>query len=111
LPRESVPIRRSERTHAVGQVFGGRKAAYPAQRGDELQQLSARQPVVHRQITRDVAHAPTQSRASATRIGTKDHDPPGTRPDQVEQHPDRRRLAGAIWAQKTHDFAGFDRER
>ena len=69
-----------------------------AQVGEVAQRLAAGQAVVQRELARDVADAPMDRDRVDGRLDAEHEGPAAGRPDEVEDRPDRGRLAGAVRA-------------
>ena len=66
------------------------------------------QPVVEGELARDVADPPVDGDRVGVRLDAEDHRPAAGRPDQVEQGPDRGRLAGAVRPEEPEHLALLD---
>ncbi len=83
-------------------LVGGVDAA--AQVGEVLQVLAARQAVVEGELAGQVADPPVDRHRVGARRDAEHPGRPRGRPDQVEEGPDRRRLAGAVRPQEPEDL-------
>ena len=72
--------------------------------------LGARQAVVQVELTGQIPDAPVDGDRVDGRLDAEDHRPAGGWPDQVQQDPHRRRLAGAVGAKEAEDLAFGDVE-
>ena len=114
-----VPLRqRAHRPVEVGveplgeRVDLGPESAHAAERGEVAHDLAPRQALVEAEVARERRRGDARS-ATPSRRGSR----PSTRTlpdvgrDEVEQEPDRRRLAGAVRPEVAEDLALRDRER
>jgi hypothetical protein len=81
-----------------------------AQVAEVFERLSAGQSVVEGELAGQVAEPPVDRRWVGRRLDVEDVCLAAGRPDQVEQSPDRRRLASAIRPEETEDLALLDIE-
>ena len=79
-----------------------------AQVGEVLERLAAGQPVVERELAGHIANAPVDGDRVLAGADAEDVGRTAGRADQVEQDPDRRRLAGAVGAQEAEDLPLLD---
>ena len=96
-----APRSRSSRA-ARSSIRARHAAAQVAQVG---QQLARRLPAVHHEVAGQVTDAAAQRNAVGARVAAEDSDVAGGRADQVEQQPDRGRLAGAVGAEVPEHLA------
>ena len=82
-------------------------ASEPADRRDEL---ARGHPFRQSQLAWDVPDAAPDIHAITTRPPSEHLDGPAGRPDQIEQTPDGRALAGAVGTDEAEDLAGTDLE-
>ena len=75
-----------------------------------LDRLGAREPVEERELAGEVADPPMDGDRVRRRLDAEDQRAPGRRTQQVEQEPDRRRLAGAVGPEEPVDLAFLDGE-
>ena len=78
---------------------------------EQVEQLLAADPLVEREVARQVAGTRPDRDAVAPDVQAEDTSFPSRRPQQPEQRPDRGRLAGAVGAQESEDLTGPDLER
>src|SRR5262249_17275874 len=76
-----------------------------AQVGEIVEGLAARQLVVQRELTRQVAKALVDRDRILGRFDAKDRRRATRWPDMVEQRPDHRGLAGAVGSEEPKGFA------
>ena len=81
-----------------------------AQVPEVLDGLGARQPVVQSELARQVPDPTVDLDRAPEAVEAEDAGRPRTRPDQVEEQADRRRLAGAVRAEEPEDLALLDLE-
>ena len=111
LPFESAPIGRSSSSSSRSASAGARaEVGEPAQLREVGEELARGQPLVEPQVAGQVADPAAHARGRAARVDAEQLDPPARRPDQVEQQPDRRRLAGAVRPEEAEHLAGLDLE-
>src|SRR6185437_7133584 len=70
--------------------------AHPPQRGEVAQVLARGEALVEPEVAGEVTEAPSRRGPRASHVRSEELDSPRARTDQVEQQPDRRRLAGAV---------------
>ena len=87
-------------------LVGGVDAA--AEVGEVLERLGAGQPVVERELARQVADPSVDGHRVDGGLDAEDAGDARCRPDEVEQGPDRRGLAGAVGPQEAEDLALLD---
>src|SRR5439155_13937464 len=75
-----------------------------------LDRLAAGQLVVEGEFARQVADPTMDRDRICRRVDAEDGRPPARRPEVVEQCPDRRRLAGAVWSEEAEGLALVDLE-
>ena len=78
--------------------------------GEVGDRLAAGEPVVERELAGQVADAAVDRHRVGRRLDVEDERAPGGRTDQVEQDPDRRRLARAVGPEIPEDLTGVDAE-
>ena len=79
-----------------------------AQANERVELFARRQPVGQAQVAGQVADAPSCRDPGAAAVQAEERCPPGRRPDQVEQQPDRRALAGTVRPEVAEDFPLLD---
>jgi hypothetical protein len=84
-----------------------RPASQPAQQVDDLTTAEVRP---EGDVSRDIGEAAVQPGGVKPRVAAQQRGLPGVPTKQPEQHPDRRRLAGAVRAEEAVHLAGGDRE-
>src|SRR6266545_4437936 len=75
-----------------------------------LDRLAAGQLVVERELAGEVAHSAVDGHGIHGRLDAEDESPAARRPDEIEQHADRGRLAGAVGPQEAECLAFVDLE-
>ena len=78
---------------------------------EKIQRRLAGHVAVKTQFARQVADSRAHLETLRLAIRAEDGRPPGGRPHEIEQNPDRRRLAGAIQTEEAEDLAGLHVER
>ena len=78
--------------------------------GEQLEVLAAAQIRVEARAFDEAGHAFERAGAVDQRVAAEELHGSLARPDQPEQHPQRRRLAGAVRAEEAVDVAGRDGE-
>ena len=96
---------------AVRDPLSVTEVGHPAQRREVAEVLPRREPLVQAEVAGEVAEVPPRLRAGAADVHPEELDPPGGRPDQVEQQPDGGGLAGAVRAEVAEDLTLADLER
>ena len=72
------------------------------------QRLAAGEPVVQRELAWDVPDTPVDRDGIRAGLDAEDPGRPARRPDEVEDRPDRRRLAGPVRPQESEHLALID---
>jgi hypothetical protein len=72
--------------------------------------LAAREPVIQRELARQVADPAMDLHALPARVEAEHGDGPGGRADQIEHRPDRGGLARAVRPEVAEDLPGRDDE-
>ena len=78
--------------------------------GQVVEDLSARQLRVERELTRQKADPTADLETVGAAVEAENRSSPRSRPDQVEQEAHRRRLAGAVRPEESENLAGLDLE-
>jgi hypothetical protein len=79
-----------------------------AQANERVELLTCGEAVCEPQIAREVAHLPARRDPVSAAVQAEHDRPARGRPDQVEQQPDRRALAGAVRPEEAEDLAPLD---
>ena len=87
-----------------------RRSGVAVQAGEEIQVLTGRQFRVDLEIVREIAETAPERRTQLARRALTIENPSARRRDQCGEHPEQRRLAGAVRAEKPDDLARPDRE-
>ena len=82
-----------------------------AERREKLQITRAGELRVHRHLAGQVADAAAHLETLAPAVHSEHERRPARRTQQIEQHPDRRRLPRAVGAEESEDFTRHDLER
>ena len=90
---------------ALDQRLLVRRVDAAAQVGEVLERLAAGEPVVEGELAGHVADAAVDGDRVGGRLDAEDARRAAGRPDEVEQGPDRRRLAGAVGPEEAEDLA------
>jgi len=97
------PVQR--RVEALDQLIADGGIDPSAQRGEVVQDGSAGQLGMQREVAGQEADAAADLPAVGAAVQVEQRGRPRGRPDQVEQQPHRRRLAGAVGAEEPEDLA------
>src|SRR6185503_12062830 len=88
-----------------------RGAREPERAAEEVEVLTRAERRIDGDRLRDVAEDATRRRGAGWQSVSGDRDVAAVEGEQRRQHPERRRLAGAVRTEETDDLARADRER